>query len=185
MNMNVDTKDFDTSNTNKEVSNIDEEKEKNDFLFNFIDSEVYNIKNNQKENDLFDDFSNLNSFIDHQIPVYSHKETTFNNYFSNTQNWIGYITNVFESDFEAKLIDRNKQDTYEMATFEKLEISEEDKKFIEIGAVFYWSVGYAVRNGQVKKESLIRFKRTVDWTENEYDKAVDRANNLLNNLSWE
>jgi hypothetical protein len=99
----------------------------------------------------------------------------YSNFYTQTQSWVGTIINIEDDGFEAKLEDRKKAGTYEIADFQFDEISKEDKPLINVGAVFYWSVGYANDRGQVKKESIIRFQRLPQWTPQEIDIAVDRS----------
>jgi hypothetical protein len=54
------------------------------------------------------------------------------------------------------------------------------------GAGFYWSLGYVNDNGQVKKDSFIRFQRIKPWDEDELNEIADKANLLRNHLdNWE
>jgi hypothetical protein len=101
-------------------------------------------------------------------------------YFSRAQKWIGHIIEIdFESKkFWAKLIDLSESGTYEIGVFDFMEISPEDLQMLTVGAAFYWSLGFATNNGQVKKESIIRFQRFHPWSSDEFDAAADRANEL-------
>jgi len=51
--------------------------------------------------------------------------------------------------------------TFEMGRFDLREVSEEDRSLLVEGAVFYWSIGYSRINGQVQKQSNIRFQRLI------------------------
>lgn len=52
-----------------------------------------------------------------------------------------------------------------------------------MGSVFYWSIGYKTVNGQLIKTSILRFQRILDWDEERFDKAADRASKLFNFLN--
>lgn len=108
-----------------------------------------------------------------------------NNYISKSQNWIGHILELKKDEFTAKLIDKNDPSTYEIAQFEIDEVSAGDLSLLKIGALFYWSVGYANENGQIKKQSLIRFKRVADFCVDDFDSIIDDANRLNINLKWD
>jgi hypothetical protein len=96
-------------------------------------------------------------------------------FFSNTQRWIGHIIDFDSEIITAKLKDINNPTTNEVADFYIKEIPIEDRKLISLGAAFYWSVGYANdENGQIKKESMIRFQRLA-FTQEQYDKVLDSA----------
>lgn len=105
-------------------------------------------------------------------------------YSKNVQKWKGHIISVDGDTFTAKLYDLVQKGTYEIGEFERAEVSQEDRDLIEEGAAFYWSLGYSWREGQVTKESVIRFQRVL-WSQEDYDEAEDRAENLYNSISWE
>jgi len=102
-----------------------------------------------------------------------------------TQRWVGYITAISGVEFSARLEDLNDPGTYEVADFEIKEVSKSDKELLSVGAVFYWSVGYSNDNGQVSKKSLIRFKRTVPFTEDEVNEVVDWADKMIKGINWD
>lgn len=106
-------------------------------------------------------------------------------YFRQTQNWIGHITDIHDRSFTARLDEINNSGTYEVAEFEFDDVSDSDKKLIALGAIFYWSVGHAVRSGQVYKESFIRFQRLPPWNGSELDRVVDQSSDLRSTLKWE
>src|SRR5450432_3570477 len=70
------------------------------------------------------------------------------NHFSKTQRWVGHISKIGKTDFEAKLEDLTNPGTYEIAEFDLEEISPEDRLLVQRGATFYWSIGYSHDNGQ-------------------------------------
>ena len=106
-------------------------------------------------------------------------------YFKQTLNWIGHVLEINEDHFVARLDETNNPGTYEVAEFDFEDVSGFDKKLIKLGAVFYWSVGYAVRSGQVMKESFIRFQRLPAWNLEELDTVIDQSTELRKNLKWE
>ena len=114
-------------------------------------------------------------------------ESTANmkNYWGKTQNWIGIVHEIHDDSFTARLEDRIETGTYEVAEFDTEEVSLDDRKLISEGAIFYWSVGFENRNGQISKQSLIRFKRTVSLSVEDSDSATDRATDFENEITWE
>ena len=106
--------------------------------------------------------------------------------FSNSiQKWIGYVKEIRTDSFTAILNDINNPTTNETADFIiNDDISKEDMPLLKIGATFYWSIGYHVQNGQRKKESFIRFKRSVPFTEEDVDKIADNAKKLERRIRW-
>ncbi len=121
---------------------------------------------------------NLQNFFGTNTPKYK-------NYISKSQNWLGHIIEITNENFTAKLIDKNNPTTYEIAQFDIDEVSKGDLTLLKLGALFYWSVGYANQNGQVIKQSLIRFKRALEFSNEEFDSIVDSSDELNNTLTWE
>lgn len=160
-------------------------------IINSIHSDIAKYKEGKNSNQTYlnkaEIFNNTTDEIKFQPPNFKKTYYAFDskNYFTKSQNWIGYITELTSSGFIANLNDLSNKGTYEIGEFENQEISEEDKQFIAIGSVFYWSVGFANSNGQRKSESIIRFQRFSPWTSKDFDEASDRARSLLNNLKWE
>ena len=110
---------------------------------------------------------------------------SFNNSFSKSQNWIGYVTEIGETSFKARIEDANtKIGTYEDAEFDISDIEHEDKKMLSIGSAFYWSVGKEYRNGTLSNQSILRFKRLPKINSADFDEAMDLANDLNDNLNW-
>ena len=105
-------------------------------------------------------------------------------YTKNTQRWIGHIIKINNGKFKAKLEDITTPGTFEIGTFDIQDMFEE-KDMIQIGAVFYLSVGYEVSKGTSVRQKLIRFQRLSEWSETDFNKAIDRADRIAANLEWE
>lgn len=106
-------------------------------------------------------------------------------YFTNTQRWLGHIENIDGNIIYARLIDLVNGGTEETAEFDMKEVSHEDKKLVRIGAGFYWSVGYAYENRQISKKSLIRFQRLIELSNEDVDEALDRSADIRKNIVWD
>ena len=103
-----------------------------------------------------------------------------------THCWQGYVVDINQNTFTAKLEGlKGNSGTYEIGEFEISEVSPDDKELLCTGAIFYLSVGSVMQNGQLKKESILRFKRAVNWTLTDFDSAVDLADRLSKNISWD
>ena len=87
--------------------------------------------------------------------------------------WEGRITEVRDSEFDAIITDKTNPDfADELVTIDKSEITPDDFSMIKQGAVFYWSVGYSDYPGRGRaRESKIRFRRLMGWTEAEINHA--------------
>lgn len=139
-----------------------------------------------KEGDLnefiFND--NKNEFSLDWLQIVPTKKDVYE-YMSNLQSWTGYVVDISDNDFSAKLIDKKDPTTYEVATFNKKDVSDGDLSLIKPGAIFYWSIGYATNKGQRIKQSLIRFKRSGDIPVANFDHAIDKAKELQDGLLWD
>lgn len=109
----------------------------------------------------------------------------YSTYFQSLQEWLGHVIEIDKENnlFIAKLQDLSAPGTYETAEFEIRDIPEGDLDLFKIGAAFYWSLGYNYNRSQKTKQSSIRFQRLNDWTEEEYDNAIDNANDLYQFLT--
>jgi hypothetical protein len=123
---------------------------------------------------------------DFESPKFSNDFSAFDSskYFLQSQRWIGHVENINEDSFTAKLTDLSNPTTYEMGEFDFDEVSPEDKELLTIGAAFYWSLGRANSYGQIEKKSILRFQRVRTWTEDDYDRILDRAEEKFNKLIW-
>lgn len=126
-----------------------------------------------------------------KIP-YDHFQNRFNIlkksvYTKNTKTWKGVVTGVNSTTFKAKLYDLNNHTgTYETAEFNiKTDTTEQDLELIEIGAVFYWSVGNIIQNKTQTKQSEIRFRRIADITASEFDELHDSLKTNYGNIKWD
>ncbi len=112
---------------------------------------------------------------------------TYGIYQQSVQKWKCVVTDITQQNFRAKLEDLSQEvnTTYEVAEFDFEEVSPSDLPLLNLGAVFYWSIGYEMKNGQLTKRSSIRFQRLVTWSEHEYDIALEKAESFLNNIVWD
>lgn len=106
-------------------------------------------------------------------------------FYRKTQHWTGIVESIGKDYFSAKLVDKNDHGTYEIGEFDKAEVSPSDYELLSLGAVFYWSVGYASENGQIEKRSLLRFKRSIGFTCDDIDKISDEADLLNKSINWD
>jgi hypothetical protein len=94
--------------------------------------------------------------------------------------WEGVVTSVANGEFEAELKElSDPHSPRESGTFSMEDVSDNDRDFVTVGAVFYWVIGYRTsRGGQKTKESRIRFRRLPTWTPSQLRDAVRRADEL-------
>lgn len=92
--------------------------------------------------------------------------------FQSLQKWEGIVQQIHNDYFVAKLIDLTNKLPDEIAEFPIEEISEDDKRLVELGAVFYWNIGYQIsKSKQKRRTSLIRFRRLVAWSEKDLQRG--------------
>jgi hypothetical protein len=101
------------------------------------------------------------------------------------QKWEGTVTGIKSDSFFARLKNFSYELPDEEAEFSIEELSATDRPLLQIGAVFYWSIGYYdSESGQRKKESLIRFRRLL-WSRKEIEYARRRAAEIRDYLGWD
>ena len=107
-------------------------------------------------------------------------------YTVNNKTWQGVITHVEHSIFKAKLYDLNDHSgTYEIADFNiKTDVTEQDHELIQVGGIFYWSVGNVKYNKTQTKRSEIRMRRVADITVSEFDAMHDSLDTDYGNIIW-
>lgn len=120
-------------------------------------------------------------------PIFYYKDRIYDSIrFISLQKWEGYVTeiDVRENTFTAKLIDLLDNRNVEIAEFYLEEVEEEDRKMIELGAVFYWNIGYYEAPDGRHRTSLIRFRRMPGWREQDIQSAKKIADNISSQLDW-
>ena len=98
------------------------------------------------------------------------------------QKWKGIVLEHNENIFKAKLYDLSSGGTYEIGEFENEDISPDDLNLLADGAIFYWSVGHYMENGQSVKRSDIRFQRLVTLDEEEIMISLENVKRKYSNL---
>lgn len=169
-----------------------------DSKINNLDFLVERIINNSVVKDIYESKNNENNFleqesnelkIDYSLPTKNNLFLFSNskplNYSKKTNRWIGIVTKIKQNTFESKLEDLDIMGTYEIGEFDFSDISPEDLPLVEEGAVFYWSVGQVMDKGQLKKEFMIRFKRSIPLTVKELDEIEDWAEHKHQSLNWD
>jgi hypothetical protein len=107
------------------------------------------------------------------LPKFEKRFDLFNKkkYSKKIQRWQGLVESVSMKDntFTARLKDLTEGGTDERAEIEMDDISPEDLKLLTEGALFYWSVGHFMENGQSVKRSDIRFQRLITLDSDDID----------------
>jgi len=152
-----------------------------DTILGKIKKKLHNIQN-QDDASKINETENLGNIAEVK-KFYGFRNTA--HYSKKTQRWIGYVTKIGTDTFTSRLDDLTNPGTYEIGEFDLSDVSPEDLKLLEVGALFYWSIGDTMTHGQLKKESIIRFKRSSALSESQIDAIEDRAEEILKSISWE
>ncbi|MFB6264808.1 MAG: hypothetical protein ABEL76_14460 [Bradymonadaceae bacterium] len=109
-------------------------------------------------------------------PVFGSEPTTPTR-FELLQQWKGTVRNSDDESVTAVVEDlTDPENDREVVTFDRREVPDSDADLLEEGAVFYWSIGYEHEpGGQQKRVSKIRFRRLPAWTEDDLERARERA----------
>lgn len=101
------------------------------------------------------------------------------------QSWEGEVLVVKEDGFVARLKNLVSEDFDEEIEMPLGEIAEDDKTLIEPGAFFYWSVGReTTAAGQVKRTSVVKFRRLPLWSMRELVDAKKKAADVRGLIGW-
>lgn len=92
-------------------------------------------------------------------------------HFRALQKWEGYVIEVREDTFLARLVPIRGEGSDQDAEIYIEEVEEADRPLIEPGAVFYWSIGYLDKPSGRLRASIIRFRRLPAWTKRELESA--------------
>lgn len=129
----------------------------------------------------FDDKSNSHQKVASESPIvwypFKYQRATL---FSSLIKWRGVVLKVYDDCFLCRLVDQDGNSPDEEAEILLSEISDEDLQLIDIGAVFYWCIGYQTNpSGSRTRSSIIRFRRLPVWRPDELSKASEQAEKTL------
>ena len=128
-----------------------------------------------------DDKSNLRQKEIPESPIvwypFKHQRATL---FTSFIKWRGVVLKIYKDCFLCRLVDQDGNSPDEEAEILLSEISDEDLQLIDIGAVFYWSIGYQTNpSGSRTRSSIIRFRRLPVWRSEELSEAEKKAEKTL------
>lgn len=113
-------------------------------------------------------------------PVKFPKLPTPEGSFQTLRVWEGVVVGTDGNKFQAVLIDiEDARFGRESGEFYLTEVSEDDRKLVQLGAVFYWYVGVRVSKSHTLTEvSGLRFRRLPAWSTQAVKAAEDEAKRL-------
>lgn len=126
----------------------------------------------------------LNNIID-ESPIQSNY-SPHTEIFQALQEWEGFVLNIDEETFTARLIDTvNKENPEEEGDFLIEDLRKDDLKMLKPGAVFRWVIGYVIKHdGTKRRSSDIVFRRLPQWTQRDMSEADKEAKELLEAIDW-
>ncbi len=119
-------------------------------------------------------------YVRHISPEKQERES-----FTAIQKWRGYVISVSNATFLARLTTVSGEGRDQEAEIYLKAVDPEDQDFVEPGAFFYWSIGYATVNGSQRKKSVLRFRRLPIWRDAEGELAQKEAEKVRQILSNE
>lgn len=99
------------------------------------------------------------------------------------KRWEGVVETVDEDDgiFTARLYDLETDEPYPSEIAELLigDVSDDDRSLLQVGAVFYMTVGYSEWvSGRKDRFVRVEFRRLPNWTESDLRRAEERARRI-------
>lgn len=94
------------------------------------------------------------------------------------QKWEGYVLEVSSETFWARLTPLVGEEGDQEAEIYLNEIDGPDQRLVQLGAVFYWSIGYLNRPSGRIRASILRFQRLPGWTKGEIQNAEAAAERM-------
>lgn len=110
------------------------------------------------------------------------KSRRIKSHFIVLNKWSGIVQDINDEDhyFTARLRDLNDLDMpYEEAEFGVEQLSMEDQELLDIGATFYWYVGYENINKTRKNSSILKFNRVKPIDPIEEKRVKELADDFL------
>ena len=106
------------------------------------------------------------------------------------QKWEGVVDAVDEDSkiFTAQLYDPATDEPYPNKVAELLidDVSDDDQDLLQVGSIFYLTVGYSTRgSGQKDRFVRLKFRRLPNWTESDLRRVRERAQRITRFLNSE
>lgn len=100
--------------------------------------------------------------------------------------WEGIVLAVESDFFVARLTDLETDMPHLEADILLEEVSPADRSRVELGAIFYWTIGFLdTLGGQRTRESVIRFRSLPKWRSQDLEKAMKTAEEIRDELDWQ
>ncbi len=119
---------------------------------------------------------------------FSHMHPKWTRTMTSTAEWEGYVESISEDEFCVKMVDVRSKVSLptDQAVFSKDDISEYDRQNLKVGAIIRWVIGRErLLSGQIRKVSEIHFRQLPIHTKADYDRALNKAKALLDEVVWD
>lgn len=140
----------------------DNEIDTSEMLDNILESSVVSENYDIYQNSFYASVgtNTLESYdLKSYYPVIKHEKTVI---ISESRTFFGHIVEIVDFQFIARIYD-GKSQKYKIGKFDIEEISTDDQKYVQLGAMFYIIVAREkLAGGQVKRTSTIRFKKAIN-----------------------
>ena len=101
--------------------------------------------------------------------------------------WVGYIDQIKGNEFFVKMvnINTNKSIPEDLATFSVNDVSEHDLKLLKEGAYVRFILGRErLPSGEIRNVSRLFFRRLPAHSKKDFDRAKQKAKDLLDSINW-
>lgn len=107
--------------------------------------------------------------------------------FMESISWEGFVQSIDKEAmiFTGRMKEIEKDSIDVHVEFSYDDVSDDDKPLLKNGAIFYYTIGYAVVNGQRMKQSILKFKRSLPFSEKDVDSITANAHSLVQGLNWQ
>ena len=112
-------------------------------------------------------------------PMRVSKET-----FSLVEKFDGVVLSVDDKAFVARLFPSEAETHPAVAEFPRSELSDEDQALLFAGAPFVLTIGFRTSGSSRKRESSFYMRRMPAWSEEELNRATERAKTFSETVGW-
>ncbi len=160
------------------------ETENRDWLVHYIDA--YSDSNDADSEKIEKTSMNFEINRSSRQPIinFPHFKEWRKGHFVSLKKWEGIVESVFESSFVARIKDVANEVPDERVEIDFDELTNiDEKKMIEVGAIFSWTMGYHVSSGGTRKrQAILIFRRMPKWTEEDIQRGYKVADEMFAKL---
>jgi hypothetical protein len=176
MNAFADSSYIDNQHTDLDMNSIGYAQDSKKSIFSSLD---FNITSTSSDVDLLDEIKSSNEKKTTTTPQMKRRMDTSEKY-KLLGEWVGIVEKVNDKYFVAKVRDSlNSFHSKELAEFENDDILTSELKYLEEGAIFYWTIGYKTINNTKYKVSNINFRKVLPISNALKEKAEEQSKNLI------